>query len=361
MATELKLCDIMQKSKDLGFHRANNAPLEANPPAILGSNANTVAPLTMASAYATIANKGVYCASVAIDKIVSSDGTQVTPPKADCHRELPESVAVAVGYALHGVLTGGTAGQDAGAVGSAWGFAKTGTTDFAHSTWVVGGTTKTVTAAWVGNVSGEANLRQIGGWSSYGLASDARHGLWKGIQAANEAKYPGDTSWPAPETQYLYGQKVQVPDVAGKTVADAKATLKAAGFQTKTGGSASSDTVPSGSVISSSPAAGSSVVSGTLITLTKSSGPAPVQPTTPPVATTATVPVVVGSPLAQAVTTLQGAGFTQTNVTYAAGAGNLCLVVQQTPSNTPADPTQTTVQLTVAGDQATCQPSTPAQ
>jgi hypothetical protein len=61
------------------------------------------------------------------------------------------------------------------------------------------------------------------------------------------------------------------------------------------------------------------------------------------------------------VTTLQGAGFTQTNVTYAAGAGNLCLVVQQTPSNTPADPTQTTVQLTVAGDQATCQPTTPAQ
>jgi membrane peptidoglycan carboxypeptidase len=356
MAAQLRLCDIMQKSVDLGFHRANDAPLQANPPAILGSNANTVAPLTMASAYAAIANKGVYCSSVAIDKIVSSDGTTAAPPKADCHRALPESIAVAVGYALHGVLTAGTASADQGAVGGAWGFAKTGTTDFAHSTWVVGGSTKTVTAAWVGNVSGEANLRQIFGWSPSGAkASDARHGLWSAIMQSNEAKYPGDTSWPAPAQQYLYGQKIQVPDVAGRSVADAKAALLAAGFQAKKGASTPSDTVPAGSVVSTNPAAGSSVVGGTLVTLAVSSGPAPTQPTTPPTAT-GTVPVVMGAPLTQALSTLSGAGYTKTNIQYFPQGGAMCLVVAQNPAgNTQADPATTTVNLSVAGDQNTCQ------
>ena len=160
----------------------------------------------------------------------------MTLPQADCTRKLPASIAVAVGYALHGVMSG-TAGADAAATGPAWDFAKTGTTDDAHSTWVVGGTTKTVTAAWVGNVQGSANLRLVGGWSACGKASDARHCLWSAIQTANEAKYAGATSWPAPDSQYLYGQKIPVPDVAGKAVSDAKQILKAAGFQVKTGGS----------------------------------------------------------------------------------------------------------------------------
>lgn len=359
MASELSLCDTMKDATDLGFHRANGAPLELNPPAILGSNANTASPLTMASAYATIANKGVYCSSVAIDRITASDGTPVTPPQADCHRVLPEPVAIAVGYALHGVMSG-TASYDASATGPAWDFAKTGTTDSAHSTWVVGGTTKTVTAAWVGNVNGEANLRLINGWAPSGLsAANARHGLWTGIQTANEAKYPGATSWPAPDPAYLYGQKIQVPDVSGKTVKDAKAALLAAGFQAKTGGSTPSDTVAKGSVVSTNPAAGSSVVGGTLVTLTKSSGPAPTtQPTTPP-ATTGTVPLVTGVPLSQALSTLSTDGYTQTNISFLPGTGNLCLVTQQTPApNTQSDPASTMVALSVAGDQATCQPPT---
>ena len=356
MAEKLDLCDIMQKAEDLGVHRADKAPLEKNPPAILGSNSNTVAPLTMASAYAGIASKGTYCASVAIDKIVASDGTAVAVPKADCHRELPESIAVATGYALHSVLTGGTAAADAGSVGNAWGFAKTGTTDFAHSTWVVGGTTKTVTATWVGNISGSTNLRQVYGWSAYGKASDARHGVFSAIMRANEAKYPGATSWPAPDEQYLYGQKIPVPDVTGKTVKDAKNALQAAGFQAKTGGSAASDTVPAGSVISTDPPAGSQVSGGSIITITKSSGPQPVQPTAPAVPT-GTVPSVIGSTIADATNALAAAGYTNLNVQYFAAGGQLCLVLQQSPGGgTPSDPASTQVALNVVGDQAQCQP-----
>lgn len=357
MAEKLDLCDIMQKAEDLGVHRADKTPLEKNPPSILGSNSNTVAPLTMASAYAGIASKGTYCASVAIDKIVTSNGDDVAVPKADCHRELPESIAVATGYALHGVLTGGTAQVDAGSVGNAWGFAKTGTTDFAHSTWVVGGTTKTVTATWVGNISGSTNLRNVYGWAPGGKkASDLRHAVWSAIMSANEAKYPGATSWPAPDEQYLYGQKINVPDVTGKPVKEAKAALQAAGFLAKTGGSAPSDTVPVGSVISTDPPAGSQVSGGSTITITKSSGPQPVQPTAPAVQP-GTVPSVIGSTLADAATALAAAGYTNLNVQYIEAGGQLCLVLQQSPGGgTPSDPAATQVALNVAGDPTQCQP-----
>ena len=176
----------------------------------------------------------------------------------------------------------------------------------------MGGTTNSVTAVSVGNVSGGSNLRQVLDYPScrYSTAAaDARHCLWSDIVASNTATYGGDSSWPAPDPQYLYGQKIQVPDVSGQTVKDAKAALQAAGFQVKTGGSTPSHTVPSGSVVSTDPAAGSSVVGGSLITLTKSSGAAPTQPTTPPTApATATVPPVQGSPIAQALSTSQAPG-----------------------------------------------------
>ena len=139
MAEKLSLCDLKTTAESLGVHRADGAPLETNPSSILGTN--LIAPLTMAGAYAGIADKGIVCTPIAIDKIVDSSGASVGVPSANCHRAIPESIAIATGYALHGVLTGGTAAADRGATGAAWGFAKTGTTDEAKSTWVVGGTT----------------------------------------------------------------------------------------------------------------------------------------------------------------------------------------------------------------------------
>jgi membrane peptidoglycan carboxypeptidase len=353
MAQKLSLCALKKTADDLGVHRADGAPIETNPSSILGTN--LIAPLTMASAYSAIATKGTVCAPVAIDRITSTAGPVVVP-KADCHAALPSPIAVATGYALHGVLTGGTAAADRGATGSAWGFAKTGTTDEAKSTWVVGGTTKAVTAVWVGNVRGSTNLRYVPGYSSCGKASDARHCLWTDIVAANTAKYGGDSSWPQPDTTYLYGQKVQVPDVAGKTVADAKLVLKAAGFQAKTGASSASDSVPAGAVISTDPPAGSSVVAGAVITLTKSTGPAPVvAPTALPGATVPIPNVAITMTLKDALGTLSAAGFTNVQLQSTPTGANTCRVLAQNPGGgTPSDPAAP-VTLNVDGDPAACQ------
>jgi len=66
---------------------------------------------------------------------------------------------------------------------------------------------------------------------------------------------------------------VTVPDVTGMTEAGAITAITAAGFTIGTVTYENHDTIPSGRVISQSPAAGTSVVQGTTITLRVSSGP----------------------------------------------------------------------------------------
>jgi membrane peptidoglycan carboxypeptidase len=350
MAEDLDLCQIRDVAKSLDVHRADGTDLQTNPSSVLGTN--EIAPLTMATAYAGIANGGKVCSAVAIDHITTASGEEVPAPKTQCQQSIPSSVATATGYALHGVLTGnGTAAADAGATGSAWGFAKTGTTDEAKSTWVVGGTTKVVSAVWVGNVNAQkTNLRQVYGWSPCGIAANARHCLWRDIMAANQAALPGATTWGQPDPQYLYGQKVALPDVTGKTVKEAKSLLQKAGFQVKVGGTTASD-IEAGAVAATDPPAGTQVSAGSTVTLTRSSGPQ-VQPTTP---ATGTVPNVVGMALPDARTVLTQAGY-QVNAAQVPGqSGQQCVVLGQLPlAGTPA-PAGSAVGVGLPNDPNECQ------
>ncbi len=70
MAQKLDLCDIKTMAENFGVHRADGTELRKNPSFILGTN--EVAPLTMAAAYAGIANNGTFCAPVAIDQITNA-------------------------------------------------------------------------------------------------------------------------------------------------------------------------------------------------------------------------------------------------------------------------------------------------
>jgi beta-lactam-binding protein with PASTA domain len=103
-------------------------------------------------------------------------------------------------------------------------------------------------------------------------------------------------------------QPVAVPDVVGKAQADAGAVLTGAGLVVGTVTEAYHATIPAGSVISQSPAAGSSVLPGSQVDLVVSKGPEP-----GPVA----VPDVVGRPLAEAEAALISAGLVVGKVTEA--------------------------------------------
>jgi len=71
---------------------------------------------------------------------------------------------------------------------------------------------------------------------------------------------------------YIPADRVEVPDVAGLTEADARRMLKDAGFEVKKIEQASND-VPQGSVISTSPPAGTPLPPKTTVTIVVSTGP----------------------------------------------------------------------------------------
>jgi serine/threonine-protein kinase len=98
---------------------------------------------------------------------------------------------------------------------------------------------------------------------------------------------------------------VQVPDVTGKTLADATFALGQAGLRYTTAREPS-NSVPSGDVIRTDPPANSSAPRGSTVTVYVSNGPAKVS-----------VPSVIGMTQSDATATLTNAGFTvtATNVT----------------------------------------------
>ena len=66
---------------------------------------NEVAPLTMAVAFAGIANKGMTCTPIVIDKIIGPDGDELPVPKSTCTQSVTPAVASAMTYAMQRVMS----------------------------------------------------------------------------------------------------------------------------------------------------------------------------------------------------------------------------------------------------------------
>ena len=93
---------------EIGVHKAGglakDGPVDPLPANVLGSQ--SVAPLTMANAFATFAANGVYCQPVAILKATDSNGEELKVPSANCSQKIDEGVAKAMNYALSNVWNG---------------------------------------------------------------------------------------------------------------------------------------------------------------------------------------------------------------------------------------------------------------
>ncbi|GAA4742669.1 transglycosylase domain-containing protein [Amnibacterium soli] len=291
MAQQLDLCDIQNMAEAFGVKPVTGT---ANPtteaPFIIGGT-YTVSPVSIAAAYAGIANEGKYCSPVAIDKVVRTDGSELKVPATSCKQVVDPAVANAAVYAMRGVFTGGTASGDQTADGL-YEFGKTGTTNDAIDTWMTGSTSKVTTSVWIGNNGTKAgyapqSLRKTTlptpcYTSGNGNAATNRHCVWKEIQTAVNKDYGGATSWTAPEPQYLYGGAAQVtptattgtvPATSGMTKDAAAAALVQAGYKWAYGDDVASD-LPAGQVVSTEPAAGSSAPADTQVVIHASSGSA---------------------------------------------------------------------------------------
>ena len=98
MAKRLDLCKIRDTAGSFGVHRADGEPLQKGASSVLGTN--EIAPLSMAVAFAGIANKGTTCSPIVIDRIVGADGVEIPAPVSTCTESVVPEVAAGMAYAM---------------------------------------------------------------------------------------------------------------------------------------------------------------------------------------------------------------------------------------------------------------------
>ncbi len=254
MASKLDLCNIRKDAESLLVHRADGNQLTSNPSAVLGTN--EIAPISMAGAVAGIANAGVVCHPIVIDKITDRNGKDIAPPKADCVQGLPANIANAEASGLEKVPTV-TASWSPVGDGVPY-IAKTGTSDNSEHNWMLGSTTSVSTAVWLGNASGHTPVTQ---WtrSPYIVVQH----IWRDIMTVVNPIYGGN-AFPAPDPALVAGKTLAVPDVKGLTLAQAKTLIESVGFTFEDGGAVDSE-LPSGQGVRTDPVAGTTSALGVAV------------------------------------------------------------------------------------------------
>jgi membrane peptidoglycan carboxypeptidase len=157
LISDIGVCPVTTMADKMGVHRANGKPFAQVPSITLGSQ--EVTPLTMASAYATFANHGVYCTPIAIESITDAAGRQLRVPSTSCDRAMSEKTASTLNTLLKGVVEDGT-GQQAG-LKDRDSAGKTGTTDSRYAAWFVGYTSNLAGAVWVGDPAHQVQMTNI--------------------------------------------------------------------------------------------------------------------------------------------------------------------------------------------------------
>ncbi|QNE34872.1 penicillin-binding protein [Leifsonia shinshuensis] len=288
MATKTDLCSILKAAQGLGVHAAKTgAQLNSYPSMILGTN--NIAPLTMATAYAGIANGGTVCTPIAIDKVINADGSAHKVSPSTCTQGLQKKIAAGITYALQGVMRGGGTAASANPYDGTPIMGKTGTTDNSLQNWMITSTTKVAQATWVGNVSGQTALRSLD-FNGIG-GGNVKFSIAKPILQALDSYYGGD-AFPKPDSSVLYGSQVTVPDVSGKTPDQATSLLQALGLTVTVDQTPVPSSQPAGTVAGTNPSSGSTVDGGSSVTIQLSSG----QNTSTPAPTTTATPQPTNTP-----------------------------------------------------------------
>jgi penicillin-binding protein 1A len=132
----------------------------------IGLGVNPVSPLEMASAYATVAARGVYHQPYAISSVKFPDGhTDNSRPAGAGRRVIPAAVAEEVTRVLEEVIAHGT-GTAANPGRPAAG--KTGTTSALADAWFDGYTPSLATAVWVGYPQARVPMAHVHGIQVFG-------------------------------------------------------------------------------------------------------------------------------------------------------------------------------------------------
>jgi membrane peptidoglycan carboxypeptidase len=349
MASQLDLCDIHDTAERMGTTPANGGDWEIFAPAVIGSGSN-VTPMGMASAFATIANGGVHCEPIAIDRIVARDGSEIAPPGQQCQQAITPQVASVLQLVLETVTNRNPLNNPPGNTPV---ISKTGTTNGVVQTWVNGASPTVATSVWVGNIVGNQSLQSR--WN-------VRSTIFRAAMGEAIARYPGG-QFLTPDQETLRGNASELPNVAGQSIEQATATLEGAGFEVQVA-DAIDGVQAEGLVEYTAPGAGSLVTTQTPIILYPSNGAldpdAQPQETAPPEGAQ-TWPDLRAKSLGDARTSLTDAGFDPDliQVTWQDhGEANVCRVLAQNPEagspGGPDDPISVVVGTNSSGGDPGC-------
>ncbi|RFS87074.1 PASTA domain-containing protein [Actinomadura spongiicola] len=253
------VCNAVKMAEKFGMKQGNGNALLPLPSQVLG--VNDIDMVHLAAAYAGFAARGKYCAPISVTEVVDAEGKQLELPKSDCRQALDEDVADKVNSILQGVLTQGTAtGRGIGRPAAG----KTGTCEEFTCAVFAGFTPNMAAATAYWDYRGPWRYKVHG---VYG--ADIPGGIWQqSMQRALAGRPAPGFRTPSRD----FGDTARVPDVKGNTIAQATAKLHAAGLRARVApGSVPSDK-PKGTVVSTSPAAGSEAPPGTSVILYVSNG-----------------------------------------------------------------------------------------
>jgi penicillin-binding protein 1A len=280
------------------------SPLQPYYSAVLGSN--EVTPLDMASAYSTLADRGIYNTPAFVTRVTRANGDVIYERTADNKQVIDTDLADTVSSVLTQVVCCGTAAQNGPLPEDRPAAGKTGSTDDNKDAWFVGYTSCAgdapclATAVWVGFADRPRPMKPPATpITVFGGTYPTR--MWHDYMAAALEGQPMNDFPPAapqyerPEPSSGGGTALrELPAVTGLTYEQAVAALNAAGFNSVTRLDRASTAAP-GTVVDTTPS-GSASPSATIT----------VYVATPP---GGTVPSVLGQSAADAQAALQGAGF----------------------------------------------------
>ncbi|MEU0738667.1 transglycosylase domain-containing protein [Streptomyces sp. NPDC006134] len=161
LLSDIGLCPVVNLTDKLHVRQGNGDKVPQTPSSLsLGSIG--LSPLTMASAYAAFASRGMYCTPVAVESVtqkIGNDKRSLQVPKSTCSRAMSEKTADSINTLLRGVVDSGT-GKQAG-LSDRESAGKTGTTDERKNAWFVGYTPNMSGAVWVGSATQQVEMKNI--------------------------------------------------------------------------------------------------------------------------------------------------------------------------------------------------------
>lgn len=302
---DVGICASIDMATSMGVKMADGSDMRqeaSNPSWVLGTA--YVTPLSMAEAYATLANKGVHCRPIILQSVTTADGNSLEVPSADCEQVVSEAVANGVSYILESVIRNGT-GRPARMSDGRPQAGKTGTTNEYQALWFAGYTPEMAGVAYIAQDTGPEskefwenrrsksirNLRLSTGTRIAGTGGGDAGAIWKAAMTSALKDKP-KTKFDRPTKKILEGEKVDIPSTRGMGYQQAKQVLEDAGFTTVRSREFSS--YREGTYLGTYPSRTATKFS--TITMRVSKGPEPPPPPPPPTQTPSPSPTQSAAP-----------------------------------------------------------------